>query len=103
VELSVPTASHADHEGPYLGHDGIRCYFEDVGRVWQELRVVPQDFHRLEDGVLVTGRVYARGEGGLLVDSPANWVWRVRSGLVVSGRVFEDRAEALKEAGLEGE
>jgi ketosteroid isomerase-like protein len=100
VELHVPTAERASHTGAYAGHEGIRRYFEDVGRVWEELRVVPQEFSELEDGVFAIGRVYARAEDGLVVDSPAYWLWRISDGLVVWGRAFEDRTAALKAAGL---
>ena len=103
IELELPTAQRANRGEPYRGYDGIRQYFDDIGRVWEELRVIPQDFRELEDGVFATGRVYARGEGGLVVDSPAFWLWRFREDRVLSGQVFEDRDAALKAAGLTGE
>ena len=103
IELRLPTAQRANRGEPYFGHEGIRRYFDDIGRVWEELRVVPQDFRELDDGVFVTGRVYARAESGLVVDSPAFWLWRIREDLVMSGQVFENRDAALKAAGLEGE
>ena len=79
----------------------MREYFADVARVWRVLEVVPHDFRDLGDRVLVFGRVYARGEGGYISDSPTQWLWAVRGGRVVSGRVFTNRAEALAAAGLE--
>lgn len=103
IVLELPTAQRANQGQPYRGYDGIRRYFEDVGRVWDELRVVPQDFRELEDGVFASGRVYARGESGLVVDSQAFWLWRIREGRVLSGQVFEDRDAALKAAGLSGD
>ena len=39
------------------------------------LEVVPHDFRDLGDRVLVFGRVYARGEGGYISDSPTQWIW----------------------------
>jgi hypothetical protein len=51
--------------------------------------------------VLVFGRVYARGAGGYISDSPTQWLWRVSGGLIVWGRVFPSRADALAAAGLE--
>jgi ketosteroid isomerase-like protein len=103
IELQLPTAQRANQGEPYRGYEGIRRYFDDIGRVWEELRVVPQEFQELEDGVFATGRVYARGESGLVVDSPAFWLWRIREGRVLSGHVFENREEALKAAGLSGD
>jgi hypothetical protein len=41
--------------------------------------------------------VYAWGVGRV-VDSPAGWLWRVRDGLVVHGRVFDTARAALEAA-----
>ena len=103
AEFHAPTAERANRSGPYRGEDGLRQYFSDVERVWEELRVIPQDFREIGDQVLVMGRVYARGHGGYIVDSPAQWVFRLLGDKVVFVRVFEDRDEALKAVGLEGE
>ena len=56
----------------------MRQYFADVARVWRVLEVVPHDFRDLGDRVLVFGRVYARGEGGYISDSPTQWIWAVK-------------------------
>jgi ketosteroid isomerase-like protein len=45
--------------------------------------------------------VYARGEGGYISDSPAQWLWRIEDGRIAWGRVFTNRAEALEVAGVE--
>jgi ketosteroid isomerase-like protein len=101
IEFWGPTASFA-HEGkPYVGHEGMREYFDDVARTWRVLEVVPHDFRDLGDRVLVFGRVYARGEGGYITDSPTQWLWELQDGLIVSGRVFTNRADALSAAGLD--
>jgi ketosteroid isomerase-like protein len=100
MEFWGPTASFARQGEAYVGHEGMRQYFADVGRVWRTLEVVPHDFRDLGDRVLVFGRVYARGEGGYISDSPTQWLWRVAGGRVVWGRVFTNRADALAAAGL---
>lgn len=100
VEFWAPTASFARSGEPYIGHDGMREYFADVERLWRTLEVVPHDFRDLGDRVLVLGRVYARGEGGYISDSPAQWLWKLEAGRVVWGRVFTNRSEALAAAGL---
>jgi ketosteroid isomerase-like protein len=102
MEFWGPTASFARQGRPYLGHQGMREYFDDVARVWRVLEVVPHEFHDLGDRVLVFGRVYARGEGGYIADSPTQWLWQIGGGQVVWGRVFTNRAEALAAAGLSG-
>jgi ketosteroid isomerase-like protein len=95
------TARIAAGGEPYRGHDGLREYFKDVARVWQELRPTPDTFYEREGGLVVaTGRVYAWG-AGRVVDAPAGWLWRVRDGKLAYGRVFETAAGALAAAGIE--
>ena len=98
-ELHVPTAEVARREGPYRGVDGVRRYFGDVALVWDRLEVELDDLRPLPDGehVLAFGRVRAYGAHRVL-DAPAGWLWRVRAGRVVCGRVFETRQAALAAA-----
>ena len=94
------TARIAAGGDPYRGHEGMRKYLEDVARVWQELRPVPDRFEEGPDGVVVAiGRVYAWGVGRG-IDAPAGWYWRVRDGRIVLGRIYETPAAALEAAGL---
>jgi ketosteroid isomerase-like protein len=96
------TAQIAAAGEPYRGHAGMRRYFDDVASIWQELRLTPDAFYEGEDGVVVaTGRVYAWG-AGRVIDSPAGWLWRVRDGQLVYGRVFQTAAGALDAAGMSG-
>jgi ketosteroid isomerase-like protein len=97
VEFVAPHTAALAREGqPYRGWDGLRCYMEDVARLWQEMQAIPQQFRDLDDTVVVLGRVYARGKDGLLVDSPVGWVWRLRDGKIVWGRGYESHEEALE-------
>jgi ketosteroid isomerase-like protein len=100
VEFLAPTGSIAGHGTPYRGHDGLREYFEDVSRIWEELEVIPHEFREVGDQVVALGRVYGRGLDGLLVDSPTGWVWTVENGKIVAGRVYTNRQEALDAVGL---
>jgi ketosteroid isomerase-like protein len=95
------TASVLKRTEPYRGHDGLRRYFEDAARVWRHLEIIPHEYRDLGGRVLVFGRVYARGEGGYISDSPAAWLWRIEDDLITWGRVFTSRADALEAAGLE--
>jgi ketosteroid isomerase-like protein len=97
----VQTASMVQRSGPYRGHEGLRTYFADVDRVWRQLDIIPRDFRDLGDRVLVLGRVYGRGAGGYISDSPAGWLWKVEHGAIKWGRVYLSRAEALQAAGFE--
>jgi ketosteroid isomerase-like protein len=100
VRLDVVTGGIAGRAEPYRGHDGLREYLSDASRVWTELRMTPSEFHEAAGGVVVVvGRVYARGSGRV-VDSPTGWLWRLRDGRIVSGRVYPNPDEALAAAGL---
>jgi ketosteroid isomerase-like protein len=95
------TADVAAAGQPYRGYDGLRTYLEDVARVWQELRPVPEVYYELEDGLIVaTGRVYAWG-AGRVVDAPAGWMFRVAGGKLAYGRTFGTASEALDAAGID--
>ena len=94
-----PTGRLAGRDEPYHGHEGLRAYLADVARVWQELRSEPDEYIEIDDRVLCTGRVYAWGVGRV-IDAPAGWVWRLRDGLVVEGRVYETRRAAYEAVGL---
>jgi ketosteroid isomerase-like protein len=78
---------------PYRGHEGMREYFSDVARVWDELVLTPREFEEVGDAILVTGRVSARSPSRMISGS-TGWVWRVRNGLVVYVRVYASAAEA---------
>ena len=78
---------------PYRGHEGMREYFRDVARMWDELVLTPREFGEVGDQILVTGRVSARSPSRMISGS-TGWVWRVRNGLVVYARVYASAAEA---------
>ena len=100
VEFTAMTNDFAGRTEPYRGHEGIREYFRDVARVWDELRLTPRDYRDVGDAVLVTGRVSARS-AARIVDGSTGWIWQVRDGKVVYGCVYPSagEAEAAAEAG----
>jgi ketosteroid isomerase-like protein len=99
IVFRPPTGRLAGRDEPYRGHEGLRAYLADVGRVWQELRSEPDEYVELGDRVLCTGRVYAWGVGRV-VDAPAGWVWRLREGRLIEGTVYETRRAAYEAAGV---
>jgi ketosteroid isomerase-like protein len=99
IVFTPPTQRLAGRSQPYRGHEGLRTYLADVGRVWEELRSEPDEYIELDDRVLCTGRVYAWGVGRV-IDAPAGWVWRLRDELVVEGHVYETRRAAYEAVGL---
>jgi ketosteroid isomerase-like protein len=97
VELTAVTSDFAGRTEPYRGHEGIREYFRDVARVWDELRLTPREYRVVGGQVLVIGRVNARSSARI-VDGSTGWIWRVRDGRVVYGRVYASAAEAERAA-----
>ena len=94
VEFSAVTGDHAGRTAPYRGHEGLRQYFRDVAEVWDELRIVPDEFCQSGDAILVTGRVSARSPSRTVAGS-TGWIWRLRDGLVVYARVYPSAADAV--------
>ena len=95
IEISTVTGMLMRQGEPYRGLEGVAKYIHDVAEVWDELELLPSEFHDLDsERTLVFGRVRAR-RGSALIDSPNAWVWRVRAGLIVSAEVYGDPEAAL--------
>lgn len=82
------TASLVGRTEPYLGHTGMREYFADAERVWEDLRITAEDFRAAGTGVVVFGAVEGTSAGRRL-RRRAVWVWQVRDGLATSMRVTD--------------
>ncbi len=80
---------------PYRGYEGMREYFRDVGRVWDELVLTPREFEQVRRRDPRDRRVSARSPSRMISGS-TGWVWRVRDGRVVYGRVYASAAEAIE-------
>ena len=73
-------------------------------RTWEELQALPEEFRDLGDRVLVFGSMKGRGKGsGAPVDTPTLNILDFRGDRIWRSRVYLDRAEGLREAGLSPE
>ena len=86
----------------YLGHDGIREYYEDIEFAWAEWRV---DVERAEEGadgrVVIVMTMHARGKGsGAEVKDRTAHVWTCRDGRLVSNELYREPEQALLALGL---
>lgn len=97
--LFEPAPTFARPHRSYLGHSGMRQYFDDLSESWERLEVNVQEYRSAGNYVLAFGRIYAVG-GGSVADDPASFVWRLEGGKVVWGKVFRRRGEALDVVGL---
>lgn len=85
----------------YRGRDGIREWFDQLGETWAEWRSEPEDFLDAGDQVVVLIRSVARGRSsGVEVDAESAALFTFRAGRIVRMKIYVDREEALRDAGL---
>jgi ketosteroid isomerase-like protein len=84
----VGTARRIGRTEPYRGHEGMRQYFADVERVWEELTIHAEDFRVIPGSVIVMGHVTGTTDGEPVRRS-AVWTWRVRGGRAVHVKVAD--------------
>ena len=97
------TASLVGRSAPYIGHDGVREYFADAARVWDDLSLHADDFRVTVGSVVVFGRI----EGvvaatGKRFEASAVWMWRVHDGKATSMRATSLGATAPAPADRSG-
>jgi ketosteroid isomerase-like protein len=87
----------------YLGHEGIRQYFEDVASAWEEWRVEVHRVTPAPDGrVVIVMTMHARGkESGAGLSELTAHVWTLRDGRLLRNQPFREPDQALRELGLE--
>jgi ketosteroid isomerase-like protein len=87
----------------YLGHDGIRAYFEDVESAWDEWSVDVERTAEAEDGrvvIVMTMRARGKGSGVAVADRTAH-IWTIRDGQLAANRPYREPERALVDLGLE--
>jgi ketosteroid isomerase-like protein len=87
--------------GGYRGREGVERFQVDTSENWEELQTMPEEFRDLGDRVLVLLRLRGRGKGsGAPVDQPCACILDFRGDRIWRNRVYLDRAEGLRAAGL---
>jgi serine phosphatase RsbU (regulator of sigma subunit)/ketosteroid isomerase-like protein len=94
MEFFPVTARALGRVEPYVGPAGLQEYFEDIGRVWEELLILPKQVEADGSRLLVRGRVYLRNREFGIRDMPAAWIWDLADGRFVRGEVFADPEQA---------
>jgi ketosteroid isomerase-like protein len=96
-----PSMSPVEGES-FVGHEGVRRYFERLADAWEYFRVSPETFREGPDLVLALGRLEGRGKSsGVAVDASLGMAFDLRDGTISRIRGFLDHAQALREVGLE--
>ena len=69
----------------YVGHAGIRQYFEDVASAWAEWRVEVHSVEAVSDGRLeISMTMHFRGkESGAMLSEETAHIWTLRDGLLL--------------------
>ena len=75
-------------EEPYRGHAGMREYYDDVERTWEELTLFANDFRAIPGAVVVMGHVEGRLDGQP-VRRGAVWTWKLHAGKAIEVRVAD--------------
>jgi ketosteroid isomerase-like protein len=85
----------------YRGHDGIIRWLNEVMEAWDELRLESLEVIEAGDHLVAHIRLLGKGRGsGIPVDMRIYNVFKLRDGKIARRRIFFDRAEALKAAGV---
>ena len=96
-----PALVRALDGGGYHGREGVEQFTIDTNENWEELQSIAEEFRDLGDRVLVLGRLRGRGKGsGAPVDQPYVCILDFRGDRICRNRVYFDRAEGLRAAGL---
>ena len=85
----------------YLGHEGIRQYFDDVASAWGEWRV---EVHRVaaapEGRVAIVMTMHVRGkESGAVLSERTEHVWTLRDGRLLRNQPYREAGAALRAVG----
>jgi ketosteroid isomerase-like protein len=82
----------------YLGHGGIREYFDDIESAWAEWNVDVERVGESADGrvaIVMTMHARGMGSGAELAERTAH-AWTLRDGLLFRNELFRDPDEALR-------
>jgi ketosteroid isomerase-like protein len=97
----LPLTGTLVESGGYVGHGGVRDYFQECAEVWELMQPHADDLRTVGDQVVVLGGCAVRGRGsGAGSDNPMAWVITLRDGRVIRHRGFATREEALDAVGL---
>jgi ketosteroid isomerase-like protein len=85
----------------YVGHDGVRQWFDDVYGPWEAVHIAAEGFIQSGDWTVAHLHCVLRGEAsGVELELPITAVHQFRSGRIARDRLYLDRAEALEAVGL---
>jgi ketosteroid isomerase-like protein len=86
----------------YVGHSGVREYFDDIESAWAEWKV---DVERVAEGadgrVVIVLMMHARGKGsGIEVGERAAHIWTLGEGRLLRNDLHREPEDALRALGI---
>jgi ketosteroid isomerase-like protein len=86
----------------YVGHDGIREYFDDVESAWERWTVEVERAVEGPDGrVAIVMTMHARGKGsGLTLAARTAHIWTLNDGRLVRNQLYREPELALRDLGV---
>jgi ketosteroid isomerase-like protein len=100
--VAVPFGAAMENKAYRGPQEVLRWWREEIRANWESFQVFPEEFQRVGDRLLVTGRWNACGkESGVILDVSASWVVEVREGRIAYWQTYTDHAEARRDAGLD--
>ena len=96
--MMEPLSTPVERRTPYLGIDGLRRYLEDLDSTWDTFVVTIGDLRSDGEHVVAIGRIHAR-QGGVTVDDPVGFAFKLRDGKVVWAKVYRGHDDALAAVG----
>jgi ketosteroid isomerase-like protein len=86
----------------YVGHGGIRQYFNDIVSAWDEWRVEVHRVASAPDGrVVIEMTMHARGRGsGAPLSEFAAHIWTLKDGKLLRNQPFREPESAMRAASL---
>ena len=87
-------------KGVYRSHSGLKTFWDEFGSTFEDVQVEMHGFTEAGSEVVVPNTAHVRGREGIEVIARSAFVFTVENGQITRLRLFQERAEALKAAGL---
>jgi ketosteroid isomerase-like protein len=95
-----PLSAQVEGDESYRGRDGIRLWAANSAAVWAEIEARIDEVRVLDETVLAFGGLQGRFHSGVELEMDVAWVYRFRDGLMIWGRLYTKREDALEAVGL---
>jgi ketosteroid isomerase-like protein len=95
------SASMGLEAGIYRGVEEVMRFYENFLGTFDEVDLAPDRFMESGDSVVVPNTANIRGRDGIETVARSTLVFDLRSGLIISIRLYQETRDALEAVGLE--